>query len=434
MPTRSVLTTLLTTRRGVVLLCVAFGAVYLLVFSPSSSLTSGDADGLWESAVRKPAHDVAGQGALPLDRGAQWWAAPQAERVEGEDGKVRWYVAEEGTEKAATKKEDGDIDLAALGTEEGEGRKIDPGEAGIDDMFVQEGAELALQDDTVGEEDGEGERRHVDPVEQAERRPKRPSSGEDGLKKQHQAGADKNGDGLLSPDELDELDAEAEERRASSSLHTSHRSSDKGSSSSSADSSADESSSPLDSPESSSSSSTFEDDEDDLTLDLPEEDYDADWTSLPSSDAEQGSPDADFSPEEEADADAPSVAAKDDARMRAPMAALRPGAGAAREEDEDEAGSKHVKGAVVEPEKQVVEQKKPPQGKKVGTGGKLLAGGGADTDGAKAKAAPGRAKAEGQAKVEAGRRVGTGARPGAKLGGGAAARGGPARMKRLVRR
>ncbi|GAA5826523.1 hypothetical protein JCM11251_002410 [Rhodosporidiobolus azoricus] len=409
MPPRHLLATLLTTRRGVVLLALFIGLVYLL-FRPSASTvspvsTTPPKEGYaayvpqklkegwssWRSGgLSDSAGDVlAGHAAGGVRAGSQA-ALVEEELRKKEKEKVVWHLAPAGESPAPDEEAE---------EERGEDSSASTAD---DDMFLSaEKAGLVQQ---------EKEDARVDSVAAAERRP-----GAAG-------GKGRRPDGLLSPDELDSLDAAAEEERlASSNSHSSHRG---GSANSPDDSSSSSSPDPL-SPDS------------DISLphasssDFDEESYD-DLEEIEGGDAS-----SDFSPEEAAEADAPSIAAKEDARLRAPMAALskgKPLEDGAGEEDEADEGVREegekVKPVTVHKGKGAGAAAPPPAavaperpagrpalngGKKVGTGGKLAKGDAAAVPPARGQGAAGRGKAAGGVvKAEAGRRVGTGARPGAK--------------------
>ncbi|GAA5896323.1 hypothetical protein JCM6882_000983 [Rhodosporidiobolus microsporus] len=446
MPPRHLLAALLTTRRGVVLLALSIGAVYLVALRPASpalepagssstSRTDTHTGGYgayvpqklregwssWRSGGLSDPESGAGAGAGAMGNRQGSQAALLEAQLREEKNKV-WYAA------PGAGKDDDDDDERDFSSS--------PKTTADDDMFLSPEEEEAGHAGLVQQEQEERERegQRVDPVAAAERRPEkgRPDK-------------DKYG-GLLSPDELDSLDAAAEEERLASSAHSSHRTSP---------------------------SSNSENDDD---FPLPDSDFPpaADSASSPLNDdddldveSEGGDASSDFSPEEAAEADAPSIAAKEDARLRAPMAALSGGKPSSDEEEYGEEGQeeevpreKKVKPATVHKGEKVAPlaaagaagAANPPAeplingGKKVGTGGKLLAGAGAggggaqDGGGVPAVKGQGRGsgsgrqrmrpkpnvKAEGVVKEEAGRRVGTGARPGAKGLGG--------RMRRVVRR
>ncbi|BGP16945.1 hypothetical protein JCM10213_007390 [Rhodosporidiobolus nylandii] len=411
-PAARILSALVSTRRGVLLLAVVFGTLYVLfVYAPSSAALVGAGSG--EGGVQERLRQS----------WASWRAAGGEEEVDGGKGgagQVRqaaqhtakeWFVAPER-------------DRSAGGTEGGSREEQD-------DMFVHENERSSSSSDP-SDEDGD-ERARADPNEANERLPRPKEKGKQARpfgkdvplpQRKPQAGTNPL-DGLLSSDELQSLDAEAEQRLASSHSHSSHDPSSP---------SPDESLT-----EHSSSSPSRPNDED--------YDYDAAWSGA--ADEEEGAPDEDYSPEEAAEADAPSLAAQDDAALRAPMAALSGAGGAKKGEEGDEGADEKARaggggsgghaaaklpGQGSEADVDAMGAKKPAPppppppaavpakpAKKVGTGGKLLAGAGANggvtgDDGVKkpVQRVGAGEKAGAVVQAEAGRRVGTGARPGAK--------------------
>ncbi|GAA5854061.1 hypothetical protein JCM8547_008210 [Rhodosporidiobolus lusitaniae] len=420
---RSFLTTLLSTRRGVVFLALFVGSLYFLL-RPSPSPLSSSASG---SIAQKTAPELSPAAQGYADRLKQSWREWRAGglndplvagAVGGGAGATSEGVGKGVKQTLAEAKEEWSL------AEPDEGRDVDIEleEEGGDEMFVQPVRQVGKQDYQeeeevvlVDEEEAE-EWARQDPVEAMERRPTKDGEENDeeepfGVSSDDadDLDGDTNGDGLLSEDELAALD---ESSSSSSSLERISS----------------------DSPSSSSSPDSYDDLDDSP---LPEE---ADWASgsFPSSaeDETEGSADDSYDVEEQAEADAPSIAAKEDAAGRAPMAALAAVGKSGGMEAKEHAAAGDGKGKMKQP---VAPPPPPPPpaaakpllngGKKVGTGGKLAA---ADAGAGGARPAAGAAvkeKAQGAVKEEAGKRVGTGARPGAKGMAGRANR-----MVRRVRR
>lgn len=438
---RHLLTTLLTTRRGILALTFAAGALVLLLRPSTStppSLPSHTPDGhqagvpagyreqfkqgwaSWRAA--SGVEDGAGLGELSEAMGREAGVRPVKD-------KVVWHLAEQKTAEG-----DMPVDRDAMFVHSGKNGDSEEKE----DVDTVDGAESTSAKDDL---------RHVDPIEAKERKPagkERPfgDKNKDPSRPGHDLKPAKTeSSGLLSDDDFEELDAAAEEERlaAQADSRTSHSSHHSSSSPSSDDSSSSSDADDLDTSAS-----------DDLTVPAipqPDEDFvtdeelDAynDWPTIDAEEAGDGASDADYDVEEVAEADAPSIAAQEDARSRAPMAAL---AKVEEGKNDEPREPSPAKGGRVVPHKavklpsadsiddlDVVEDDEPsppsPQrpakpllngGKKVGTGGKLLSGEERPVLDAvaKAKLQPQRAKGGGVVGAEAGRRVGTGARPGAK--------------------
>ncbi|GAA5971071.1 hypothetical protein JCM11641_004131 [Rhodosporidiobolus odoratus] len=438
------LSALLSTRRGVFSVALTLAALYALLLRPSAIAAPSSAPDSLTERQRQTWVDL--RGGNPV-------------LVSGNEGQAGGSGASSGTATTTVRFEDPLLkgkEAGQLPEEKVEVEQLQPGQqdeeqdkvAGakkgkaVDEMFLH-----------VGKDAQESGGRKAQPVKERKTRPRpfgqKESSAQDSTSEEEQATRD---DGLLSAAELDSLDAEAEAERLAASSHSSHSLSSSVQAFSNDSLLSDPNEDNLSPSRQLNSNGNMYDGNDD-------DDDDDDDTFSPSPPLlleEEGLANEGFSPEEEAEADAPSLAAKDDASLRAPMAALSNegeteerrsvGHGAGK----DSHAAAKAQGDSTSPATYDYENPRTSAqdqddtvpaiapavvagGKQVGTGGKLLAGAG--SGGGAGSAGKGQAgglvqqrlkkkpqqqrvgageKAGKVVKEEAGRRVGTGARPGAK--------------------